>query len=179
MNTCFSGIQILPVKQGALKCEILYISILIQIRITPNNTLTSTAPNFELHGDKYAYSSLWSIKNLSIVRYAIKWDWNYLINFLTILTFEDVWSNWSESVCKLWLHNIMFCGHAFKENFKMIFNECLHFHSNFFGRLIMFVNMLQVTTDLRKTCTVNHTGTSASAPLAAGICALALESKYV
>ncbi|XP_056022622.1 furin-like protease kpc-1 isoform X5 [Ostrea edulis] len=33
-----------------------------------------------------------------------------------------------------------------------------------------------VTTDLRKTCTVNHTGTSASAPLAAGICALALES---
>ncbi|XP_061173193.1 furin-like protease kpc-1 isoform X3 [Saccostrea echinata] len=33
-----------------------------------------------------------------------------------------------------------------------------------------------VTTDLRKLCTVNHTGTSASAPLAAGICALALEA---
>nr|XP_034325717.1 furin-like protease kpc-1 isoform X15 [Crassostrea gigas] len=33
-----------------------------------------------------------------------------------------------------------------------------------------------VTTDLRKICTVNHTGTSASAPLAAGICALALEA---
>ncbi|XP_078313201.1 furin-like protease kpc-1 isoform X2 [Crassostrea virginica] len=33
-----------------------------------------------------------------------------------------------------------------------------------------------VTTDLRKMCTVNHTGTSASAPLAAGICALALEA---
>ncbi|XP_072157227.1 furin-like protease 1, isoforms 1/1-X/2 isoform X2 [Bemisia tabaci] len=33
-----------------------------------------------------------------------------------------------------------------------------------------------VTTDLRGTCTSNHTGTSASAPLAAGICALALEA---
>ncbi|KAK3097979.1 hypothetical protein FSP39_015028 [Pinctada imbricata] len=33
-----------------------------------------------------------------------------------------------------------------------------------------------VTTDLRKVCTENHTGTSASAPLAAGICALALEA---
>ncbi|KAJ8304589.1 hypothetical protein KUTeg_018172 [Tegillarca granosa] len=31
-----------------------------------------------------------------------------------------------------------------------------------------------ITTDLRKTCTETHTGTSASAPLAAGICALAL-----
>ena len=28
-------------------------------------------------------------------------------------------------------------------------------------------------------CTSSHTGTSASAPLAAGICALALEAKYV
>ncbi|XP_033750588.1 furin-like protease kpc-1 isoform X2 [Pecten maximus] len=33
-----------------------------------------------------------------------------------------------------------------------------------------------VTTDLRKTCTESHTGTSASAPLAAGICALALQA---
>lgn len=33
-----------------------------------------------------------------------------------------------------------------------------------------------VTTDLHHDCTNNHTGTSASAPLAAGICALALEA---
>ncbi|KFP15684.1 Furin [Egretta garzetta] len=35
---------------------------------------------------------------------------------------------------------------------------------------------LQVTTDLRQKCTESHTGTSASAPLAAGIIALALEA---
>jgi hypothetical protein len=34
-----------------------------------------------------------------------------------------------------------------------------------------------VTTDLHNGCTQSHTGTSASAPLAAGICALALEAK--
>lgn len=33
-----------------------------------------------------------------------------------------------------------------------------------------------VTTDLHHQCTSSHTGTSASAPLAAGICALALEA---
>ncbi|XP_026741464.1 furin-like protease 1, partial [Trichoplusia ni] len=33
-----------------------------------------------------------------------------------------------------------------------------------------------VTTDLHHSCTVGHTGTSASAPLAAGICALALQA---
>ncbi|KAL1493217.1 hypothetical protein ABEB36_011313 [Hypothenemus hampei] len=33
-----------------------------------------------------------------------------------------------------------------------------------------------VTTDLRHACTSSHTGTSASAPLAAGICALSLEA---
>ncbi|CAH1797901.1 unnamed protein product [Owenia fusiformis] len=33
-----------------------------------------------------------------------------------------------------------------------------------------------VTTDLRKECTETHTGTSASAPLAGGICALALQA---
>ena len=37
--------------------------------------------------------------------------------------------------------------------------------------------MFQVTTDLRKSCTESHTGTSASAPIAAGICALALDAK--
>ncbi len=44
-------------------------------------------------------------------------------------------------------------------------SDCLPFH-------------LQVTTDLRNKCSDAHTGTSASAPLAAGICALALEAKY-
>lgn len=38
--------------------------------------------------------------------------------------------------------------------------------------------MFQVTTDLKNTCTIGHTGTSASAPLAAGILALALQVKY-
>lgn len=33
-----------------------------------------------------------------------------------------------------------------------------------------------VTTDLHHSCTISHTGTSASAPLAAGICALALQA---
>ncbi|VDQ17605.1 unnamed protein product, partial [Trichobilharzia regenti] len=32
------------------------------------------------------------------------------------------------------------------------------------------------TTDLNHTCTDNHSGTSASAPLAAGICALTLSA---
>ncbi|OWK01268.1 hypothetical protein Celaphus_00018380 [Cervus elaphus hippelaphus] len=35
-----------------------------------------------------------------------------------------------------------------------------------------------ITTDLRQRCTDNHTGTSASAPMAAGIIALALEAKH-
>ena len=39
------------------------------------------------------------------------------------------------------------------------------------------VSVSQVTTDLRQKCTDSHTGTSASAPLAAGIIALALEAK--
>jgi len=38
---------------------------------------------------------------------------------------------------------------------------------------------MQVTTDLRKGCTESHTGTSASAPLAAGIYAIVLQAKYV
>ena len=36
-----------------------------------------------------------------------------------------------------------------------------------------------MTTDLRKECTSSHTGTSAAAPIAAGIFALLLERKYV
>lgn len=35
----------------------------------------------------------------------------------------------------------------------------------------------QITTDLRHRCTDSHTGTSASAPMAAAIIALALEAK--
>ena len=35
----------------------------------------------------------------------------------------------------------------------------------------------QATTDLHNQCTEKHTGTSASAPLAAGVIALALEAK--
>jgi hypothetical protein len=35
----------------------------------------------------------------------------------------------------------------------------------------------QATTDLHNQCTDKHTGTSASAPLAAGVIALALEAK--
>ena len=41
----------------------------------------------------------------------------------------------------------------------------------------MYLGKFQVsTTDLHHECTGNHIGTSASAPLAAGICALALEA---
>lgn len=36
---------------------------------------------------------------------------------------------------------------------------------------------LQVTTDLHNQCTLSHSGTSASTPLAAGIFALVLEAK--
>ena len=38
------------------------------------------------------------------------------------------------------------------------------------------LSFVKVTTDLNKSCTDSHTGTSASAPLAAGICALALQA---
>lgn len=38
---------------------------------------------------------------------------------------------------------------------------------------------LQVTTDLRQRCTDGHTGTSVSAPMVAGVIALALEAKSV
>lgn len=40
---------------------------------------------------------------------------------------------------------------------------------------MIFIQSSKVTTDLRSSCTEKHTGTSASAPLAAGICALALQ----
>lgn len=48
------------------------------------------------------------------------------------------------------------------------------------GQLIhylFFHLFLQITTDLRHRCTDSHTGTSASAPMAAAIIALALEAK--
>jgi subtilisin family serine protease len=37
----------------------------------------------------------------------------------------------------------------------------------------------QATTDLYGNCTLRHSGTSAAAPEAAGVFALALEAKYV
>lgn len=40
-------------------------------------------------------------------------------------------------------------------------------------------NVLQATTDLYGKCTKSHSGTSAAAPEAAGVFALALEAKYV
>lgn len=43
--------------------------------------------------------------------------------------------------------------------------------------LSLYLLVSKVTTDLRQKCTDSHTGTSASAPLAAGIIALALEAK--
>lgn len=47
-----------------------------------------------------------------------------------------------------------------------------------FVKSYMFYKLvLQATTDLHNECTIKHTGTSASAPLAAGIVALALEVK--
>lgn len=42
---------------------------------------------------------------------------------------------------------------------------------------IMDVVVSQISTDLHHGCTDSHTGTSASAPMAAGIMALALEVK--
>lgn len=42
---------------------------------------------------------------------------------------------------------------------------------------LLFDCLVKVTTDLHGRCTDSHTGTSASAPLAAGILALALEVK--
>lgn len=41
-----------------------------------------------------------------------------------------------------------------------------------------FPVFFQTSADLHNECTQTHTGTSASAPLAAGIFALALEQKY-
>lgn len=43
--------------------------------------------------------------------------------------------------------------------------------------MINLFYLQKVTTDLHGRCTDSHTGTSASAPLAAGILALALEVK--
>jgi len=43
--------------------------------------------------------------------------------------------------------------------------------------LVLVLFCLQIVTiDLHHSCTSSHTGTSASAPLAAGICALALQA---
>ena len=49
---------------------------------------------------------------------------------------------------------------------------------NFFP-VLLSASCSQTSADLHNECTQTHTGTSASAPLAAGIFALALEQKYV
>lgn len=43
----------------------------------------------------------------------------------------------------------------------------------------LYCFFLQATTDTDNSCTLRHTGTSAAAPLAAGIIALALQAKLV
>ena len=53
----------------------------------------------------------------------------------------------------------------------------MHLTKECLNNLITFICIAQATTDLRNTCTTKHTGTSASAPLAAGILALALQVK--
>jgi len=45
--------------------------------------------------------------------------------------------------------------------------------------MMMIFFRFQISTDLHDLCTLSHTGTSASAPLAAGIFALILQVKYV
>lgn len=57
---------------------------------------------------------------------------------------------------------------------EKIFHRVSYQLCQFMHHLIYFS---QVTTDLKSKCTDSHTGTSASAPLAAGIIALALEAK--
>jgi len=71
---------------------------------------------------------------------------------------------------KYYLHNTVVVG--------TIQRLTLVYHFVFTCLLILtdFVHLQVVTTDLHHQCTSSHTGTSASAPLAAGICALALES---
>lgn len=46
-----------------------------------------------------------------------------------------------------------------------------------FSHISVFFDAIQTSADLHNACTETHTGTSASAPLAAGIFALALEAK--
>lgn len=63
-------------------------------------------------------------------------------------------------------------------NLKLIFNSSLStLWVDCRQGLNFFTLVFQITTDLRQRCTDNHTGTSASAPMAAGIIALALEAK--
>lgn len=45
--------------------------------------------------------------------------------------------------------------------------------------MLLCVVLVQATTDLYGNCTLRHSGTSAAAPEAAGVFALALEAKYV
>lgn len=45
--------------------------------------------------------------------------------------------------------------------------------------VVTVIWLFQATTDLYGNCTLRHSGTSAAAPEAAGVFALALEAKYV
>lgn len=46
-------------------------------------------------------------------------------------------------------------------------------------QILIALPLSQATTDLYGNCTTTHSGTSAAAPEAAGVFALALEAKYV
>ena len=50
-------------------------------------------------------------------------------------------------------------------------------YMNLYPRILPILFYLQATTDLYNNCTTTHSGTSAAAPEAAGIYALALEAK--
>jgi len=72
--------------------------------------------------------------------------------------------------------------HSFIPGLEPFFSALEELHVilfNFCKRAVLYVACVQSTTDLHHHCTDKHTGTSSSAPLAAGICALALEAKYV
>ena len=59
----------------------------------------------------------------------------------------------------------------------MIESQNVNLNEAIFTSNVMLFLPTQVTTDIRQSCTHEHTGTSASAPIAAGIIALVLEAK--
>lgn len=76
---------------------------------------------------------------------------------------------------KIGLHSYKFkYTDKIKPSFTLQRTQHLILHKTAFN---YFDFLPQVTTDLHNECTERHTGTSASAPLASGIIALALEVK--